>query len=130
MSTAFGGKRLPGASREVRIRSVGATSVEYDSAARSITLYPGNVANLNWTAQSLLTLFGQAVRPDGSPIRDAAVQSQRGIGETDDRGYFQIDVAGADTLSFTTGQAPPCHVAVPAARHDKELLSLGKVICR
>ena len=120
----------PYRSYKVRIRPVGATSVDFDSGARSITLYPGNVANLEWTAQRLLTVFGQAVRADGTPIAGAMVQSQRGVGETDDHGYFQIDVAGADTLSFTRGETAPCEVAVKAVSNDKDLLSLGKVVCR
>jgi hypothetical protein len=109
---------------------VGATSLDYDTAARSITLYPGNVANLEWTTQRLLTVFGQAVRADGVPIAGAIVRSDRGIGETDEHGFFQVDIAGTDTLSFAKGQSAPCHAAVTATTHDEDLLSLGKVICR
>jgi hypothetical protein len=120
----------PYRSYKVRLRSVGATSLDYDTAARSITLYPGNVANLEWTTQRLLTVFGQAVRADGVPIAGAIVRSDRGIGETDEHGFFQVDIAGTDTLSFAKGQSAPCHAAVTATTHDEDLLSLGKVICR
>jgi hypothetical protein len=120
----------PYRSYKVRIRSVGATSLDYDSGARSVTLYPGNVANLEWSTRPLVTVFGQAIGADGLPVAGAMVQSQRGIGETDEHGYFQIDVAGADTLSFTRGTLPPCHAMVAAESRDTDLVSLGKVVCR
>jgi hypothetical protein len=77
-----------------------------------------------------VTVFGQAIGTDGLPVAGAMVQSQRGIGETDEHGYFQIDVAGADTLSFTRGTLPPCHAMVAAESRDTDLVSLGKVVCR
>lgn len=120
----------PYRSYKVRLRPVGPSSVDYDGATRSITLYPGNVAHARWTARALFAVFGRAIRPDGRPVANALVQSNRGIGETDDHGYFQVDVAGADTLSFRKGEQDACQVAIPAPKDAGDLLSLGKVMCR
>ena len=78
----------------------------------------------------MFAVFGRAVRPDGRPVANALVQSNRGIAETDEHGYFQIDVAGADILSFRKGEQGGCQVAISAPRGAADLLSLGKVMCR
>jgi hypothetical protein len=115
---------------KVRIRPVGSASVDYDTGAREITLYPGNVERMIWIARSFFTAFGQALRPDGRPVANAAVQSPSGIGETDDHGYFQIDVAAGDTLSFDSAAAGTCQAAVGTPKTRKDLVALGKVVCR
>lgn len=120
----------PYRSYKVRLRPVGPLSVDYDSTTRSITLYPGNVANVRWTARSLFTVFGQAVRPDGRPVANAMVQSERGIGETNDEGYFQVDVAGGDRLSFTSGVSGACEARIATVKGEEDLVPLGKVICQ
>ena len=58
---------------KVRLRPVGGASVWYDSVARDIILYPGTVQHLSWRVEHVASLFGQAVRPDGAPVRSAAV---------------------------------------------------------
>lgn len=115
---------------KVRIRPVGSASVDYDTGAREITLYPGNVERMIWIARSFFTAFGQALRPDGRPVANAAVQSPSGIGETDDHGYFQIDVAAGDTLSFDSAATGSCQAAVGTPKTRKDLVALGKVVCR
>ena len=119
----------PYRSYQVRIRPAGPTSVDYDTGTRSVVLYPGNVAHVRWAARSLFTVFGQAVGPDGRPIANAMVRSERGIGETNDEGYFQIDVAGGDTLSFTRGQSLTCHSKLGTFKEGRDLVPLGKVTC-
>jgi outer membrane usher protein FimD/PapC len=114
----------------VRIRAIGPASVDYDTGAREITLYPGNVERMTWVARSFFTAFGQALRPDGRPVANAAVQSPNGIGETDDNGYFQIDVAAGEMLSFDSGAAGSCQANVGTPKTRKDLVALGKVVCR
>ena len=120
----------PYRSYKVRLRPAGPSSVDYDSATRSITLYPGNVASVRWTVRSLFTVFGQAVLPDGRPLANAMVQSERGIGETNDEGYFQVDVAGGDTPSFTNRESGSCQASIGNGREGRDLVALGKVTCR
>ncbi|WP_028969652.1 CS1-pili formation C-terminal domain-containing protein [Sphingomonas sp. URHD0057] len=114
----------------VRLRPIGAPSVDYDGAPRPVTLYPGNVETLRWVARSVFTVFGQALRPDGRPVANATIQSQRGIGESDEHGYFQIDVAAGDMLSFDSGGGESCRAAVSATKAREDFVPLGKVICR
>ena len=91
---------------------------------------PGGPADLRWELRRLFTVFGQATRADGRPLANAAVQSGRGIGETDQNGYFQIDVAAGDMLSFTAGGAASCEARIGATAPREDFVALGKVICR
>lgn len=115
---------------QVRLRPVTGSSVWYDSAARNVTLYPGNVQRLAWRAEHLLTVFGRALRPDGSPVANAMIQSRRGIGESDAAGYFQIEVSSNDSLAFSAGGAGTCHVAIAALKEKRDYQPLGRVICQ
>lgn len=120
----------PYRSYQVRLRPSGPTSVDYDTGTRSIVLYPGNVAHVRWAARSLFTVFGQAIGLDGLPVANALVRSERGIGVSNDQGYFQIDVAGGDTLSFTRGQSWTCHSQLGVFKEGRDLVPLGKVTCK
>jgi hypothetical protein len=120
----------PYRSYKIRLRPIGATSIDYDPATRSVTLYPGNVDHMSWAVRSLITVFGQAFRPDGRPLANASVESTRGIGETDGHGYFQIDVASGDRLSFTAGGDRSCQVQLGAIGEARNFAKIGKVICR
>jgi hypothetical protein len=115
---------------KVRLRPVGAASVWYDAETREVTLYPGTVKHLSWRVEPLATLFGRAVRPDGSPLSDASVQSRRGVGETDGNGYFQIDSTSGDTLLFTSADGTACRIGVGELRSHVSFVSMGKLVCQ
>jgi hypothetical protein len=119
----------PYRSYDVRISPEDAAPVSLDSDAQTLTLYPGTVRVLRWTANSYVTAFGQAVGPDSSPIANAMVQAPHSIGETDDHGYFQIDAALGDVLTFTRGSSR-CEARVKASAAGTDIVPLGKVVCR
>lgn len=119
----------PYQSYSVRVRAVGAAAVTYDTSARQFTVYPGTVQPLRWTVERVSTVFGRAIRPDGRPVADAVVKSLKGIGQSNSHGYFQIEIAGADQLSFSTAE-DACTVALARAIQGAEYASLGNVICR
>jgi hypothetical protein len=66
---------------------------------------------------------------DGSPIANAMVEAPHSVGETDDKGYFQIDAAEGELLRFTRGSSR-CEVRMAAASPRNDLVSLGTVTCR
>lgn len=129
------GERLPLFLRpyhsySVRLRPVDAASVWYDTAAREFTLYPGNVEHVRWHVESLLTVFGRAVREDGTPVADATVTSRRGISQSNSDGYFQIETSASDRLSFDGGNGKTCAVEIGGLDQELEYASIGKVVCR
>jgi len=114
---------------EIRLRPDNAAAVQFDTGAQKVTLYPGTVRVVRWTAQSYFTAFGQAVGIDGRAISNAMVEAPHAVGETDDNGYFQVDVAGDDLLTFTRA-GTRCEVRVSGAKPNNDFASLGKVICK
>lgn len=117
--------------RQYRVRLVPAAiaAVDYDSAERKVVLYPGTVRNLGWIAQSFFTIFAQAVSPDGRPLSNALVESGRSIAETDQSGYFQIDVRRDEPITLTRAGAAPCRVGFNGVA-EGDFKSLGKVVCQ
>ncbi len=129
------GQRLPVFLRpyraySVRLRPVDAASVWYDTAAREFTLYPGNVEHVRWQVESLVTVFGRAVREDGTPVAGSMVTSRRGIGQSNSEGYFQIETSANDLLSFDGGDGKACSIRIEDIDQGRDYASLGKVICR
>ncbi|NPB48430.1 CS1-pili formation C-terminal domain-containing protein, partial [Shigella sonnei] len=62
--------------------------VSFDAQTRSVDVYPGTVAVLDWKADRVLAMFGRLVGPDGSPIANADIVTDGAIAATDMRGYF------------------------------------------
>lgn len=119
----------PYRSYEVRIRPQDAAPVSFDEGSQRVTLYPGTVRVVRWTARSYFTAFGQAVGADGRPIANALLQAPHAIGESDENGYFQIDVAAGDAIKLSRG-TEGCEIHLEAAPAAKDLISVGKVVCR
>jgi len=114
---------------EVRLVPVAAVPVDYDTATREITLYPGNVQSLAWRAQSYFTVFGQAVTQNGVPISGALVQAAKGIAETDANGYFQLDVRRDDPITIAKADGPSCQIKLGDVTVRNDFASVGRVQC-
>jgi hypothetical protein len=117
-------------SYKVRLVPSEADPVMFDASPREVTLYPGNVETLRWKAQSYFTVFGQALRSDGSPIANAAVRSERGISETDSNGYFQIDVTHGDSIAIGEGKGLRCNLELGKLEVHNDYAAIGKVLCK
>ena len=117
-------------SYKVRLRPLNGAGVSFDSAARDITLYPGNVQHLDWRFQRMFTVFGQAVRADGRPVAEAMIQSRYGVGESDGSGFFQIDTGDGDALRFTVPDGGGCEVRLSDVSPVNDFAHLGKMVCR
>jgi len=115
---------------KVRLVPTAASAVTYDTAAREVTLYPGNVRPLVWRAQSYFTIFAQAMTPKGLPIANALVQTAKSVAETDANGYFQIDVHHDDSIMIAKADEPACRVKLGRFTLKDGFASIGKVICQ
>jgi len=117
-------------SYQLRLRPFAGSPVSYDPAPRSVTLYPGNVEQVRWQADPLVTLFGQAVDTKGTPIADANIVIAQGLGQTDAEGYFQVDASANDVLEFRYGGNRTCKVALGGIKAQGDYARLGRVVCR
>lgn len=115
---------------EVRLRPAGAQIATFDTAAKEVTLYPGNVAKLDWKVTPLFVLFGRAMGADGMPAANAEISGSHGIGRTDGEGYFQIETNSGDELKLTGVAGTSCSMTVSEARAVDGLVSAGDMMCR
>jgi len=115
---------------KVRLVPTAAVPVDYDSAAREVTLYPGNVQSLAWRAETYFTVFGQATSSNGEPISDALVQTPKGIAQTDGNGYFQVDLRRGDAISIARADGPVCKARIGEVTVRNDFASIGKVVCQ
>ncbi len=114
---------------EIRVRSRDSHISEFDAAPRTVTLYPGNVARLDWRVTPLFILFGRAVKENGTPLADVAIGGSHGIGRTDKDGYFQIETNRSDRLRVSRKNALVCNILVTAMGING-FVSAGDQVCR
>lgn len=115
---------------EVRIRPTGPDLLSYDSSPRSVGLYPGTVAKLEWTASPVSVKFGRLVDPDGQPIAGATITGKGAWSETDENGNFQLEVADDAELTVSTGQGPSFELVLPPSPAGAgSIARIGTVEC-
>ncbi len=97
----------------VRIKPVGDKIVGYDQAPQQVTLYPGNVQTLRFAAHELNVMIGQALLPDGSPVKLGRFVNVEGYGRTDQLGWFQVEVAHNKPLEIDLPNGERCWLIPP-----------------
>jgi len=114
---------------DVRIRPTGERLLSYDSAARTISLYPGTVADLDWTVSPITIKFGRLTAPDGTPLRGASLTGKGIWSETDEQGYFQIEAPDDAALEVTLPDGRTFDLTLPAGPAGDAIAQLGAVVC-
>lgn len=88
--------------------------VAYDSAARTVTLYPGNVSHLNWEANRLYIVLAKLVNDKGEPVANAQLQEGDGRTTTSAHGRVQVQLTQPERLTLITPENTACEIALPA----------------
>jgi hypothetical protein len=114
---------------QVRIRPTGAGLLAYDGSARQVSLYPGTVVRLAWTASPMVAMFGRLVFADGKPIGTATITAPDGIGETDPNGYFQIETAAGAPVQVGLPGGGACRLRLPMVDQAQGYASVGTLKC-
>jgi len=115
----------------IRIRPIGDKIIGFDQSTHEVTLYPGNVQILEFTARQLTVLIGQAVYADGSPVAAARFANVEGYGATDRSGWFQVEFAHRDPLKLQPRDGEPtCQIEMPDLHRGQDLAVLGELICQ
>ena len=73
---------------------------------------------------------GRALRPDRTPLVDADIEAPRGIGRTDDQGYFQMEVGAGEVLTLRPRDGRPCRLHLGAMKAKDGYAAVGNVICQ
>jgi outer membrane usher protein FimD/PapC len=111
----------------------GAPDHDIDLGEKRITLYPGNVARLNWKAEQSVSLFGQVVDGQNKPLAQARVRAGSDSVTTDDNGYFTITSTAAQMLDIRLSDGGEC-AKIPlseliANQPRTTLYRAGKITC-
>lgn len=96
---------------------------------RRVVLYPGNAQTIEWNVEPVSVVFGRALAADGTPVANARVEGVVGIGETDDRGYFQVEVNGNRTLTLKRDGQPDCILRLAGIKAEKDYARAGTLRC-
>ncbi|WP_265570919.1 TcfC E-set like domain-containing protein [Sphingomicrobium nitratireducens] len=83
---------------EVRIRPKGRAQFFVEEPVRNVTLFPGGVMRLTFSARPQVTIFGRITRQTGEPISSSLIRTTHSVSISDELGYFQIDVVEGDEL--------------------------------
>src|SRR5690606_22809552 len=103
--------------------------VSYDSSSREVGLYPGSLARLSWSAAPMTIKFGRLVDPDGQPIAGAAITGKGIWSQTDDDGYFQIELPEGETVQVTSRGGQTHALEFPRSSSQNEFADIGQLVC-
>ena len=118
--------------REYRIRlaPLDGAAVDFDTAERRVSLYPGNIARLAWRAEPDVEVYGRALDARGAPLADADLSGARTPTSTDAHGFFQATVrSGADLVVRLPGGGS-CRLSLGALSVVHGYVALGSRTCR
>lgn len=85
----------------------------YDANERAVTLYPGNVARLEWRVNRFYVIAAKIVTPDGAPLSGALLEGSREQIVTDENGRLQAELANPSLLRLKTEGGAVCQAALP-----------------
>ncbi len=114
----------------VQLASRGAEFVEFEQSASSVTLYPGNVKTLSFTANRQIVVVGKVVDEEGYVIAHHKFTDLDGFASTDENGWFQIEVTDTKPLTLKRGDASICTIDLALEEVRESLIVLDEVICR
>lgn len=133
--TVRGGQKLtlavqPYRRYRVRLRAVAAELIAFDTQTRTVDVFPGSVAALDWTAKAVHAMFGRLVDASGRPIADADITADDAVAATDTNGFFQIQAPADARLTVRSGAGQTCTARLPGARSATSYIRLGDVLCQ
>ena len=114
---------------KLRIRPISEELVAYDSSPREIGLFPGVVAGLEWTAAPVTIKIGRLVDSSGSPLGGAAISAKGVWTQTDQDGYFQIEVPDDIELEVVLSDGQRFAIELPEGTSKSGIARIGSVTC-
>ena len=114
---------------KVSIRPVGSKIYAFEEKVYDITLYPGNVMDLDFQVNSVKVLYGRVRSGDGSWLQNASLHGGIGLAVSDSYGVFQIEVSDEiDHLMFQKS-GKQCRIDIDIDDSDEDFINLGQVDC-
>ena len=121
---------MPYATYDIRVVPRDDTMAQISEASHTITLYPGNVQNLDFTSRTVTVVVGRAIWPDGTPIANARFDYDAGTTQrTDDEGWFQLELESLAPLTLKTVDGRRCRLPINAERAADRLIVMPPTPC-
>lgn len=102
--------------------------LDFDASPLRIKLYPGNIAQKEWTVNRVYLLSGRAVDVNGKPIAWQRVDGAKNYVTTDSDGNFQMELLGNETPYINTSKNQ-CVFALPILKKEEQFVQVGDIIC-
>lgn len=144
LASARGGRQQPlmlGAynSYDIRLVDRGLTLLNFDGAARTVTIYPGTVASLAYKVERAVIAFGrlmQAVPCSGAdctpalqPMANARLLGVSGLAMTEEDGRFQAELLTSVRRLTVRRSGSECVVELPEPKWVNGMMVLGDLVC-
>ena len=106
-----------------------------DLTPKTIPLYPGNVALVDFHASRIVTLFGRLIERTGQALPNARVSGSADSTFTDTNGYFVITAEPNEPIDFYDRSGAVCRTATPSQliapgdKHPDDYHPIGNVVC-
>ncbi len=132
---ALGGKPSiihlsPYDSYKIRIRpSQSGSLFSLDEREYEVTLYPGNIAALDYEVKKVLVVYGRVKLANGSWLKHAAVQGGEGLAVVDEFGVFQAEISSETTELIFRKKGQECFVPVAPEQYESDFVNLGQIEC-
>jgi hypothetical protein len=115
----------------ISLRPPGDELMALTTRTERVTLLPGMVKRLSWSAETVTVVVARLVDGEGRALADRRIEGAAGPAATGAEGWAQMEVRKAAVLSLPeSGDAPACKVALPPLPADKMFVSLGTLACR
>lgn len=96
--------------------------LDYDTADRKVTLYPGNVTKLKWDINTFYVVSAKIQTVDGQPLSNAILQESKSQVTTNERGQMQAELSRLKQLTFATLDGGKCKVDLPDVKETNGVL--------
>lgn len=114
---------------KISIRPASSSIFSFDEKEYEVTLYPGNVLDLDYSVNSVRVLYGRVRTNDGVWLANASVQGGIGLAVSDEFGIFQAEVSDdSGQLIFVKG-GKQCLVELNMEDKEDDFINLGQVVC-
>lgn len=102
--------------------------LDFDPTPMTFKLYPGNIAQKEWTVNRIYLLSGRAVSADGKPLAWQRIEGAKNYATTDQDGFFQMELLGNETPFINTSKHQ-CVLALPILKKEQQYVQVGDIVC-
>lgn len=113
----------------LRVRPVGNDLVSYDSSVREVSLFPGAVSSVEWEATPVSIKLGRLVDRNGGPIAHATITGEKIWSQTDENGYFQIEISDLAEVQLTLADGSTFAAVLFADPEANRVAQVEQIVC-